>query len=68
VWRGSRRPLPSGRRLATLGRSGDVGLAERFARALADELRAIGVTLDYAPVLDVHSNPKNPRDWRSGFG
>jgi beta-N-acetylhexosaminidase len=45
---------------ATLGRSGDVKLAERFARALAGELRAVGVTLDYAPVLDVHTNPKNP--------
>src|SRR6195256_399267 len=46
--------------MATLGRSGDAGLAERFARALASELRAVGVTLDYAPVLDVHTNPKNP--------
>ena len=46
--------------MATLGRSGDVGLAERFARALAAELKAVGVTLDYAPVLDVHTNPKNP--------
>src|SRR5262249_55257150 len=47
-------------RMMTLGRSGDVKLAERFARALAAELRAVGVTLDYAPVLDVHTNPKNP--------
>src|SRR5262245_55931917 len=46
--------------MATLGRSGDVGLAERFARALAAELKAVGVTLDYAPVLDIHTNPKNP--------
>jgi beta-N-acetylhexosaminidase len=46
--------------MATLGRSGDVALAERFARALASELKAVGVTLDYAPVLDVHTNPKNP--------
>ena len=46
--------------MATLGRSGDVALAERFARALAAELRAVGVTLDYAPVLDVHTNPRNP--------
>ena len=45
--------------MATLGRSGDVGLAERFARALASELKAIGITLDFAPVLDVHTNPKN---------
>ena len=46
--------------MATLGRSGDVALAERFARALAAELKAVGITLDYAPVLDVHTNPKNP--------
>jgi beta-N-acetylhexosaminidase len=46
--------------MSTLGRSGDEALAERFARALARELRAVGVTLDYAPVLDIHTNPKNP--------
>ena len=46
--------------MATLGRSGDVRLAERFARALASELKAVGITLDYAPVLDVHTNAKNP--------
>src|SRR5438876_4130353 len=46
--------------MATLGRSGDVRLAERFARALAKELRTVGITLDYAPVLDIHTNPKNP--------
>jgi len=46
--------------MATLGRCGDPVLAERFARALAAELRAVGITLDYAPVLDVHTNPKNP--------
>ena len=45
--------------MATLGRSGDARLAERFARALAAELKAVGFTLDYAPVLDVHTNPKN---------
>jgi beta-N-acetylhexosaminidase len=46
--------------MATLGRSGNVTLAERFARALAREMKAVGVTLDYAPVLDIHTNPKNP--------
>src|SRR5918996_1322629 len=46
--------------MAVLGRSGDEKLAGRFARALAAELRAVGVTLDYAPVLDIHTNPKNP--------
>jgi len=46
--------------MATLGRSGDVTLASRFAAALAAELKAVGITLDYAPVLDIHTNPKNP--------
>ena len=44
----------------TLGRSGDDKLAERFAAALAAELTAVGINLDYAPVLDVHTNPANP--------
>jgi beta-N-acetylhexosaminidase len=35
-------------------------LARRFARALATELKAVGVNLDFAPVLDVHTNPRNP--------
>ena len=46
--------------MMTLGRCGNAGLAERFARALAAELKAVGITLDYAPVLDVHTNPANP--------
>ena len=46
--------------MATLGRSGDSALAERFARALAAELRAVGITLDYAPVLDINTNATNP--------
>jgi beta-N-acetylhexosaminidase len=45
--------------MATLGRANDKALAARFARALALELRAVGVTLDFAPVLDVLTNPKN---------
>jgi beta-N-acetylhexosaminidase len=45
--------------MITLGRSGDLDLTTRFARALASELKAVGITLDYAPVLDVFTNPKN---------
>jgi len=45
---------------ATLGRSGSEELTRRFAAALAAELRAVGVNLDYAPVLDIHTNPANP--------
>jgi beta-N-acetylhexosaminidase len=46
--------------MATLGRSADAGLAYRFAAAMAAELKAVGITLDFAPVLDIHTNPKNP--------
>jgi beta-N-acetylhexosaminidase len=46
--------------MATLGRAGSEDLAARFAAALAAELEAVGVTLDYAPVLDIHTNPTNP--------
>ena len=46
--------------MATLGRSGDTTLATRFAAALAAELKAVGISLDYAPVLDIHTNPSNP--------
>jgi beta-N-acetylhexosaminidase len=48
--------------MATLGRAGRQAeaLAERFATALAQELLAVGITLDYAPVLDIHTNAKNP--------
>jgi beta-N-acetylhexosaminidase len=46
--------------MQTLGRSGDAALAERFARALAVELKAVGISLDYTPVLDVLTNPGNP--------
>jgi beta-N-acetylhexosaminidase len=46
--------------MSVLGRAGSEPLAERFSRALARELAAVGITLDYAPVLDVHTNPQNP--------
>jgi len=48
--------------MAALGRAGKEGdaLAARFAAALASELTAVGITLDYAPVLDIHTNPSNP--------
>jgi beta-N-acetylhexosaminidase len=42
-----------------LGRAGDAALARRFGAALARELRAVGVTLDFAPVLDVLTNERN---------
>lgn len=54
-----KRPFTEWPPAATLGRSGSEALASRFARALAAELRAVGIDLDYLPVLDVHTNPAN---------
>jgi len=55
-----KRPFTEWPPMAVLGRSGNTELASRFAAALAAELKAVGVTLDYAPVLDIHTNPTNP--------
>jgi beta-N-acetylhexosaminidase len=45
---------------AQLGQINDLNLAYRAARATAEELALAGINLDFAPVLDVNSNPKNP--------
>jgi len=45
---------------ARLGETGDAKVAYRAAHATAEELAAVGINLDFAPVLDVNSNPKNP--------
>ena len=55
-----RHPLTEWPPMLALGRSGDEKLALRFAAALAAELRAVGVSIDFAPVLDVLTNPNNP--------
>ena len=43
-----------------IGRAGNPELAYRAGRAVADELLLAGVNLNFAPVLDVNSNPSNP--------
>ena len=43
-----------------IGATGDVALAERVGRAIGRELRAVGINVNYAPVLDVAMNPANP--------
>ncbi len=43
-----------------LGAAGDAALAREQARIAATELRALGITWNFAPVVDVNSNPANP--------
>jgi len=45
---------------AAVGRTGKSDLALRVGEATARELSAVGINLNFAPVLDVNSNPKNP--------
>lgn len=43
-----------------IGASGDKDVAEEAARITALETRALGVHVNFAPVLDVNNNPLNP--------
>lgn len=49
--------LPPMRRLGDLD---DASFAERLATAQARELAALGITMSFAPVVDVHTHPDNP--------
>jgi beta-N-acetylhexosaminidase len=51
-----------------LGEIGDLDLIRRAARAVGSELSAAGFNLDFAPVLDVDSNPDNPVIGDRAFG
>ena len=53
---------------AVIGQTGKPGLAERVGRATAAELALLGINLDFAPVLDVASNPTNPIIGDRSFG
>lgn len=51
-----------------LGRKRDPELARRVGRATARELALVGINFNFAPVLDVNSNPKNPIIGDRSFG
>lgn len=51
-----------------LGQWDDVDLTQRSARALAVQLRFLGFTINFAPVLDIDSNPDNPVIGDRAFG
>ncbi len=46
--------------MRAVGSLEDEALAERVGQLLGRELRAVGVDINYAPVLDIDTNPKNP--------
>jgi beta-N-acetylhexosaminidase len=46
--------------MRALGETGDPELARAIGGVLGRELAAVGIDLDFAPVLDVDTNPENP--------
>jgi len=49
-------PMPA---MMALGAAGDIELAARAGEAIAFDLRRAGCTLDFAPVLDLATEPEN---------
>mgnify|MGYP000315436982 CR=1 FL=1 len=53
---------------ATVAQSGSTDLAYQAASVTAKELRSVGINMNMAPVLDIHTNPDNPIIGNRAFG
>lgn len=51
-----------------IGKTGDAKYAERTGEAIAAEIKSLGFNLDFAPVMDINSNPDNPVIGDRSFG
>jgi beta-N-acetylhexosaminidase len=51
-----------------IGDRGDADFARRLAEAQARELAALGLTMSFAPVADIHTRPENPIIGDRAFG
>ena len=58
-------PLPS---MRALGQTGDTAIAHQVGAIIGRELRAVGIDMALAPVLDVDTNPANPVIGSRSFG
>ena len=63
-----RQPWTSWPPLRALGQVGSEDYSRRMGTALAEELLACGIRCDFAPVMDVDTNPKNPVIGDRSFG
>lgn len=54
--------------LRAVGATGSATLTEELGGLVARELRAVGFDMNYAPVLDVDTNPSNPVIGARAFG
>ncbi|HEY2854397.1 MAG TPA: glycoside hydrolase family 3 N-terminal domain-containing protein [Gemmatimonadaceae bacterium] len=62
---GSATIFPSNMAIAATGRDED---AHDVAHAIGEEARAVGIQIDFAPVVDVNNNPSNPVINTRSFG
>ena len=51
-----------------LGKADDAALTENVGRAIGEDLASLGISLDYAPCVDVNANPDNPVIGTRSFG
>ena len=51
-----------------IGKVNDLELTKEVGRVIAEELRVFGVNMDFAPVIDVYSNPDNNVIGNRSFG
>ncbi len=58
-------PMPAA---AIVGKTGDAALAEQMGGLIAQQLQLLGFNVDFAPVLDTFSNPKNTVIGDRSFG
>jgi beta-N-acetylhexosaminidase len=58
-------PFPAARQI---GACDDPAISYQCAAAMAAEMAAVGINMDFSPVLDVDSNPQNPVIGDRAFG
>ncbi len=46
--------------MSTLGELNNKKYTREVGQIISEELSAVGINVDYAPVMDINSNPKNP--------
>lgn len=63
-----RAPFPALPPMRAIGARDDLTLTEGIGAALGEALAALGFTLDFAPVMDVDTNPDNPVIGDRAFG
>lgn len=52
----------------TLGAVKDIGVIEKVGRRIGEHCKRLGVHINFAPVVDINTNPKNPIIGNRSFG